>query len=264
VARELERRWDEALRADEQLQADYGRFQLDSPTQLSSDEREQILSLAQDLPSLWEADTTTPGDRQTIARLLLEQVTVNVEGNTDRVDVELRWAGGFVSRHTLTRPVQTYEQLSNYRELVARVDVLRIQHKTLSEIAATLNAEGFHPPKRTSQFTKGILSRFLCERQAQTGMRSRLEPNERYLIEGEWWLADLASELSMPIATLHRWNGVGWVNSRKVTKAGGRWAIYADADELKRLIRLRDARRGWPKPYSKDLTTPKPKADDNA
>jgi DNA invertase Pin-like site-specific DNA recombinase len=264
VARELERRWDGALRADEQLQADYGRFQLDSPTQLSSDEREQILSLAQDLPSLWEADSTTPGDRQTIARLLLEQVTVNVEGNTDRVDVELRWAGGFVSRHTLTRPVQTYEQLSNYRELVARVDVLRIQHKTLSEIAATLNAEGYHPPKRTSQFTKGILSHFLRERHAQTGMRSRLEPNERHLKEGEWWLADLASELSMPIATLHRWNGVGWVNSRKVTEAGGRWAIYADADELKRLIRLRDARRGWPKPYAKDLTTPKPKADDNA
>jgi hypothetical protein len=264
VARELERRWDEALRADEQLQADYGRFQLDSPTQLSSDEREQILSLAQDLPSLWEADTTTPGDRQTIARLLLEQVTVNVEGNTDRMDVELRWAGGFVSRHTLTRPVQTYEQLSNYRELVARVDVLRIQHKTLSEIAATLNAEGFHPPKRTSQFTKGILSRFLCERQAQTGMRSRLESNEQHLKAGEWWLADLASELSMPIATLHRWNCVSWVNSRKVTEAGGRWAIYADAGELERLIRLRDARRGWPKPYAKDLTTPKPKADDNA
>jgi DNA invertase Pin-like site-specific DNA recombinase len=264
VARELERRWDEALRADEQLQADYGRFQLDSPTQLSSDEREQILSLAQDLPSLWEADTTTPGDRQTIARLLLEQVTVNVEGNTDRMDVELRWAGGFVSRHTLTRPVQTYEQLSNYRELVARVDVLRIQHKTLSEIAATLNAEGFHPPKRTSQFTKGILSRFLCERQAQTGMRSRLESNEQHLKAGEWWLTDLASELSMPIATLHRWNCVGWVNSRKVTEAGGRWAIYADAGELERLIRLRDARRGWPKPYAKDLTTPKPKADDNA
>ena len=39
VARELERRWDDALRADEQLQADYARFQQDCPTQLSADER---------------------------------------------------------------------------------------------------------------------------------------------------------------------------------------------------------------------------------
>ena len=44
--------------------------------------------------------------------VLLEQVQVNVEGNSERVEVELRWAGGFVSRHALRRPVTTYEQLS--------------------------------------------------------------------------------------------------------------------------------------------------------
>ena len=101
VARELERRWDEAIRAEEQLQTDYERFQRDCPTQLSASEREAILTLSQDLPALWHAESTTPEDRQMIVRLLLEQVTVTVEGNTDRVDVELRWAGGFVSRGTL-------------------------------------------------------------------------------------------------------------------------------------------------------------------
>ena len=262
VARELERRWDEALRADEQLQADYTRFACDCPTQLSSHEREQILSLAQDLPVLWHAESTTPEDRQTIARLLLEQVTVTVEGNTDHVDVELRWAGGFVSRHTLTRPVQTYEQLSNYNELVARVEALREDRKTLAEIAATLNAEGFHPPKRARQFTAAILSRFLRERGVRTGALPRSVTDEQHLRTDEWWLADLASELSMPIATLHRWQRVGWVSSRKVTAAGGRWAIYADAVELDRLRRLRNAPRGWPQPYPTELITPKRKADE--
>jgi hypothetical protein len=173
VARELERRWDEALRAEEQLQANYARFQRDCPQQLSPRERAQIEALAQDLPALWHADSTTPEDRQTIARLLLEQVTVTVEGNTDRVEVELRWSGGFTSRHTLLRPVQTYEQLSNYDALVARIESLRRERKTLAEIASLLNAEGFRPPKRASQFSKGILSRFLRERQAQSGQRVR-------------------------------------------------------------------------------------------
>jgi DNA invertase Pin-like site-specific DNA recombinase len=50
VARELERRWDEALRSEEQLQADYARFQQDSPTLLSPQERAEILALAQNLP----------------------------------------------------------------------------------------------------------------------------------------------------------------------------------------------------------------------
>ncbi len=261
VARELERRWDEAIRADEQLQADYARFASDCPTQLSPDEREQILALAGDLPALWHADSTTPEDRQTIARLLLEQVAVTVEGNTDRVDVELRWAGGFVSRHTLYRPVLAYKQLSNYDELVARVDALRAQHKTLSQIAATLNAEGFHPPKRTRQFTQAILSRFLRERGVRTGPLPRSVTSEQHLEVDEWWLADLAAALSMPVATLHRWQRVGWVTSRKVTAAGGRWAIYASADELVRLGHLRASPRGWPQVYPTELTTPKPKTD---
>jgi DNA invertase Pin-like site-specific DNA recombinase len=262
VARELERRWEQSLRADEELQAGYARFQRDCPSQLSLYEREQILALSQDLPALWQAETTTPEDRQTVARLLLEQVTVTVEGNTDRVDVELRWAGGFVSRHTLSRPVQTYQQLSNYDELVARIDALRAQRKRLSEIADTLNAEGFRPPKRSRRFTKEILSRFLRERGVRTGPLPQSVTHEHHLRANEWWLADLAVELAMPIATMHRWQRVGWVTAHKVTKAGGRWAIYADADELLRLRRLRDCHRGWPQPYPTELTTPKPKIED--
>jgi hypothetical protein len=258
VARELERRWDESLRAEEQLQADYTRFQRDCPTQLSAQEREQILALSQDLPALWRAETTTPEDRQTVARLLLEQVTVTVEGNTDRVDVELRWAGGFVSRHTLSRPVQTYEQLSNYQELTARIDALCAQSQTLSKIAETLNAEGFHPPKRSPHFSKGILGNFLQERRVRAGSLSRSATDQQHLRADEWWLAELAAELSMPLATLHRWQRVGWVASRKVQGARGRWAIYADADELRRLRQLRDSPRGWPQPYPTELITPKP------
>lgn len=258
VARELERRWDEALRTQEQLQADYTRFQQECPKQLSPDERKQILALSEDLPALWLAATTTPEDRQTVARLLLEQVTVTVEANTDRVDVELRWAGGFISRHLLSRPVQTYEQLSNYEELMARINGLRAQRKTLSEIAAALNAEGFHPPKRSPRFTPAILSCFLRDRGVRSGSLPRSVTDEQHLRANEWWLADLAAKLSMPIATLHRWQRVGWVASRKVTAAGGRWAIYADADEMLRLRRLRDAPRGWPQPYPAELIAPKP------
>jgi len=153
--------------------------------------------------------------------------------------------------------------LSNFDELVSRVDALRTERKTLSEIAVTLNAEGFHPPKRTDQFTKGILSRFLRERGVRIGPLPRSVTAEQHLEVDEWWLANLASELSMPIATLHRWQRVGWVTSRKVTEAGGRWAIYANADELDRLHRLRDSPRSWPQPYPQELITPKPKADNN-
>jgi hypothetical protein len=85
---------------------------------------------------------------------------------------------------------------------------------------------------------------------------------EKHLRANVWWLAVLAAELSMPIATLHRWQRVGWIISRKVTMAGGRWAIDADADELLRLRRLRDSPRAWPQPYPAELTTPKPRTEE--
>ena len=168
----------------------------------------------------------------------------------------------FSSYHTFYRPVQTYEQLSTYNELVARINALRAERKTLSEIAATLNKEGFRPPKRSPIFTKGILSCFLRERGVRTGSMPKSMTNEHHLQADEWWLADLAAKLSMPIATLHRWQRVGWVTSRKVTVAGGRWAIYADADELLRLSQLCDSPRGWPQPYPTELTTPKSKTEE--
>ena len=258
VARELERRWDEALRSDEQLQADYALMRKESPPDLSDADRAQIRSIARQLPELWKSASTTSQDRQTIARLLLEQVTVTIEGESERVDIELRWAGGFTSHHGFVRPVQTYEQLSNYEDLMKRIKSMLQEEITLGEIAKRLNVEGFHPPKRTTQFTTEILSCLLRDRGIRTGRLPRSVTEENHLKANEYWLSDLATKLQMPIATLHRWQRVGWLTSRKVIAAGGRWAIFADAQELSRLTELRQAPRGWPNPYPAHLITPKP------
>ena len=78
----------------------------------------------------------------------------------------------------------------------------------------------------------------------------------------EWLLSDLARKLGMPQVTLHRWIRVGWVHSRKLPTPGGHWAIWADADELERMTRLRSCPRGWSdEPLLAELT--KPKARDN-
>lgn len=259
VARELERRWDDALRADEQTQVDYGRFEQECPQQLNDEERQQILALSKDLPQLWRGTTTTPQDRQTIARLLIEQVNVSIEGNSERVDVEISWIGGFASRHALRRPVQTYKQLSYYEELMTRIRSLLAEGKTLPAIAEQLNKKGFQPPKRSSKFSAGILTSFLRDRGIRTGPLPNSVTQENHLEPDEWWLTNLAAKLTMPIATLHRWQRVGWLTSRKVAVAGNRWAIFADADELNRLAQLRKSPRGWPNPYPPDLITPKPK-----
>ena len=88
VGRELERRWEESLKGRRQLEDEYERWQRTAPGRLSPDDERAIRSLAGDLPAVWRAATTTPAERQRIARLLVERVSVVVDKGSERVDVE--------------------------------------------------------------------------------------------------------------------------------------------------------------------------------
>jgi hypothetical protein len=261
VVRELERRWEEALREQRRLEEEYARFGRQQPEGLSAVERAQIRALAQDLPALWQAPTTTAADRQRIVRLLIDEVIVTVRGESEQVDVTIHWAGGFHTGHELVRPVQRYQQMADYPKILNRIDELRQAGRTLAEVAEQLNREGFHPPKRSSIFTKGILAGLLAKCGCQaTRPRAMREPG--VLGDDEWFLTDLARELEMPQATLHRWIRVGWVHARKLPTPGGHWVIWADADERERMTRLRTCPRGWSEePVLARLTKPKARDD---
>jgi DNA invertase Pin-like site-specific DNA recombinase len=261
VVRELERRWEEALKEQRRLEEEYARFSRNQPEGLSASEREQIRALARDLPALWHTPGTTAADRQRIVRLMVEEVIVTVRGESEWVDVTIRWAGGFISGHELVRPVQRYQQMVDYGMLMNRIDELRQAGQTLAEVAQQLNGEGFHPPKRSATFTSAILAGLLAKR-GRSGPRPRVVAKPGFLGEHEWLLTDLARKLEMPQATLHRWVRVGWVHARKLPTPGGHWLIWADADELERMSRLRTCPRGWSdEPVLEQLT--KPKVRDN-
>lgn len=261
VVRELERRWEEALKEQRRLEEEYARFCRNQPKSLSAWEREQIRALARDLPALWHASGTTPADRQRIVRLLVAEVVVKVRGESEWVDVTIRWAGGYTSSHELMRPVQRYQQMADYDRLLQRIDELREAGQTLAKVAEHLNREGFHPPKRSPIFTMGILAGLLAKRQ-RSGPRPKAVTKPGLLEKHEWLLTDLARKLEMPQATLHRWVRVGWVHARKLPTPGGQWAVWADADELDRMNRLRKCPRGWSdEPVLAELT--KPKTRDN-
>jgi hypothetical protein len=55
---------------------------------------------------LWDAPTTKPEDRQQTIRFLVERVVIGIERNTERAEVTITRAGGHLSCHEMTRPVQ--------------------------------------------------------------------------------------------------------------------------------------------------------------
>ncbi len=240
VARELERRWEEALKQQRQLEDAFETWKRSAPARLSEEDLTAIRALAADLPGLWRADTTTPQDRQRITRLLLEQVVTVVDKDSERVDIKLHWAGGLVTEHTLSRPVSRYDQQSDFPRLIRRLRELCSEKLSASEMAEHLNAEGFRPPKRTDHFTRSMVQRLTL----QLGLlRRKRHGSTEDLAKDEYRPAGLAQTLGVKRDTVRRWMRGGWLNLRK--DDDGHAILWADADELRRLRELHRLPRTW-------------------
>jgi DNA invertase Pin-like site-specific DNA recombinase len=242
VARQLEKHWEAALAGRQRLGEEYDRFTAAHPRTLTAAGREQIRVLAADLPAAWDAPTTTDADRKQLIRHLVEQVRIIVAGTSEKVDVEIIWAGGHRTSAQITRPVACLTQLSYYPQLAARARELAGARYTLAQIAGRLNAEGFRPPKRSPVFTPNAVSDLL---RAPGIQRPRIPDhrNRPALAQHEWWLRDLAAHLGMPEVTLDHWVRRGWAAGYLHPQARLR-VVRADPAEVERLRALHQVPRG--------------------
>jgi DNA invertase Pin-like site-specific DNA recombinase len=247
VARTLERQWEEALGAEEELKREYERFLPQHPPCLSAQERNAIRQLSSDIPAIWHASSTTPMERQAIVRQLIERITVTVDGRTEKVKVEFQWAGGHKTETVLIRPVARLEQLNYYGDLLSRVAELHAEQKKYSEIAQILNEEGWRPAKRRETFNSGMVQNLLI-RQGLRKSKERVFPEAITKKSSEWTLPDLAEKLGMPPVSLYSWIKKGKLEARRV-RIGGRCILLIDADEAEvaRLQSLRNQPRTWSK-----------------
>ena len=240
VVRQLEKDWEAALAERQRLGEEHDRFTAVRPRTLTAAERDQIQALAADLPAVWTAPTTSDADRKQLIRHLVEQVRVTVLGSSEKVDVEIIWAGGHRTAAQITRPVACLTQLSYYPQLAARARELADGGCTIAQIASRLNAEGFRPPKRIPAFTPNAVSDLL---RALGIQRSRIPAARPALAQHEWWLHDLARHLGMPEATLDAWVRRGWAIGYLHPQARLR-VVRADPAEVERLRALHHVPRG--------------------
>ncbi|MFJ8828233.1 recombinase family protein [Streptomyces sp. NPDC102467] len=243
VVRELERGWEHALTERQQLGEEYDRFTATRPRVLTTEEREQIRALAQDLPAVWQAPTTTDTDRKQLMRHLLEKITVTVIKNSERVTVQVTWAGGHQTEGEVVRPVARLDQLSYFPRLAARARELSEAGQPSTAIAVVLNAEGLRPPKRVEEFSPSGARELL--RQIGCGSRQqRRHPPEPELGSHEWWLNDLARHTRIPRVTLYCWIRRGWITGRQLDEPRRPWIVQADPEEVERLHRLHQQSHG--------------------
>lgn len=102
VARTLEHRWEEALKALADAEAALASTQT---TAAPLPPRTELEALAADLPRLWAAPTTSHKDRKRLLRTLVADVTLKSAPGDDHVRIGIRWRSGATDELTVRRPV---------------------------------------------------------------------------------------------------------------------------------------------------------------
>lgn len=156
VAATLEQRWELALRELEGLRQQYQRYREKQTPTLSPEQQAQVHLLANDLPRLWQATTTTPKDRKRILRLLLKDITLEKRSATHQAILHLRWQGGATEDLTVELPLSTADRWRYPEAFVSKVRHLA-QQQTDQQIAFSLSQEGLRSAKG-QPFTAGIIA----------------------------------------------------------------------------------------------------------
>ena len=137
VARSLERDWNEKLLEAERLQREYAALPKPTALLITPQERQRIL--AQNVPAVWQASTTSQAERKQRLGYLIKDVTLTKREQV--IEVRIRWQTEALTDLTVPRPKRAADARRTDPQIVARVRELAPTH-TATHIALLLNEEG--------------------------------------------------------------------------------------------------------------------------
>jgi DNA invertase Pin-like site-specific DNA recombinase len=148
VARSLEKRWEEKLRALELEEKEFETWAGANRLDLKLADREAILALGTNLPTIWQADSTIAADRKQILRMVIKEVIVDQKRAHGKVWFQVNWQTGATSQHEYVRRVNSYKNHAHLDRIQQRIWELHAAGKLDDEIAVALNAEGLLTTKQ--------------------------------------------------------------------------------------------------------------------
>ena len=137
VAAELEVRWNAALQKSQELENKLSEFDNEIQSRPAPN-RDVLLSLAQDLPAIWNSPSTDMRLKQRLVRILIDEIVVDVDQQSSEVVLVLHWAGGRHSELCVKKNgIGQHRRCTN----LDAIGVIRQMAERFSDeqIAATLN-----------------------------------------------------------------------------------------------------------------------------
>jgi len=137
VAAELESRWNTALSRVRDLESRVSQAQEESVSAIMAN-RDDLLSLAEDLSAVWDSPSSDASLKQRIIRILIQEIVVDLDESTQEVVLVIHWVGG---RHSELRVPKLKTGQHGRCTKTEAVDIVRQMATSYSDedIALTLN-----------------------------------------------------------------------------------------------------------------------------
>jgi excisionase family DNA binding protein len=140
VAAELEARWNAALQKTQDLENRLRDFD-DEIKSMPAPSKEVLLSLAQDLPAIWNSPSTDMRLKQRLVRIVIDEIIADLDEKSGEIVLVIHWAGG---RHSELRVKKNETGKHRRCTNVDAIGIIRQMAERFSDeqIAATLNRLG--------------------------------------------------------------------------------------------------------------------------
>jgi DNA invertase Pin-like site-specific DNA recombinase/DNA-binding transcriptional regulator YiaG len=203
VADTLEADWNDALRQLQTAQDEYEHAATAARAAFTDEHKARIRALAADFPALWSNPATPQRERKRMARLLIEDVTIN---KTDQIHLHVRFKGGQTTSLAIPIPLTSWQARQTNADTLALLDRLLDTH-TDAQAAQALNAAGHH--SGTGQpFTPSIVLHL----RRSNGLPSHLE---RLRSRGLLTIPEIAEHLGVSTTTIKAWHRAGLLTSHQ-------------------------------------------------
>jgi len=194
VADTLEADWNRKLRALQEAQQEYEQQRQNDSMAIDEDLRVRLHTLSTDFPRLWRDPNTPDRERERLAHLLLEDVTLI---KREQLLIHIRFPGGATRTLELPRPRRV---TVTPRSVVAEVDRLLDDHPP-ETIANILNSRGC-----VSGYGKPFTGRMIGRLRIEYGLKSRFE---RLRAKGMLTQTEMTQRLDICTKQLKIWRAAG-------------------------------------------------------
>lgn len=141
VAAELEKRWNNALNHVREMEQRVEEASVAAPS-ITSQQREQLLALGDDLEQLWDHPDASATLKKRILRTVLQEVIADTRNDPPEVHLKLHWVGGSHTELTVRKNKVGYHNHINSEEVTELIRELALVCED-SAIVSILNRLGY-------------------------------------------------------------------------------------------------------------------------